>query len=99
MKSISEIRNDVRRIAQGNVQLPLMDILDHLENMGACDCMNAHEEALDALEADKEPEVVHGPDEMQTPDVVEESEEDLELETLEVENDYVQQNLEEEETE
>ena len=72
----NKLRNDITRIAQGNIQEVLNPILDRIE---------ALEEAMDAKSA--------------APEVVQEPEVDLETETLEVENDYVQQNLEDEECE
>jgi hypothetical protein len=83
------IRQDITRIAQANIQVVLVAMLDKIE---------ALEEALDAQES--APMVVHGPEVVERLNkVIAEDNTKLEEETLEVENDYVQQNLEEEETE
>ena len=78
---LAKIRDEIRAIPKETIQKPLMSILELLEIMGAKEAIQDHEDALRMSAA------FHGPDEMQL------SDEDLELETLEVENDYVQQNL------
>ena len=79
----NKLRNDITKIAQGNIQEVLMPILDRIE---------ALEESLDAMRS--EPEIVNGPDVTEFSET-----EVLENETLEVENDLVQQNVEDEECE
>ena len=78
-----ELFGKITRIAQGNIQEVVKPMLKRII---------ALEEAMDAKstapEVVQEPENYHGPSDMQ-----------LIQETLEGENDYVQQNLKEEEVE
>ena len=80
---MDNLRSDISRIAQGNIQEVLNPMLDRIE---------AIEESLDAMRS--EPEIVNEPDVTEFSE-----NEVLENETLEVENDYVQQNVEDEECE
>jgi ABC-type dipeptide/oligopeptide/nickel transport system ATPase subunit len=73
----NKLRNDITKIAQGNIQEVLQPMLDRIE---------ALEEAMDAKFA--APEVV------QMPEIERQNLNYLKEQTLEVENEYVRQNLE-----
>jgi len=81
----NKLRNDITRIAQGNIQEVLNPILDRIE---------ALEEAMDAKFA--APEVVQEPE---VSEIQRQHNNLLKEETLEGENDYVIRNLEDEECE
>ena len=47
---LGKLRNEIKAIAQYNVQIPLKTIADILEIMGAQEAIDTHEAALDAKE-------------------------------------------------
>jgi hypothetical protein len=92
---INQMRGQIGAIAQGNIQNALNNILDLLEIMGV-------EVAIADYEANQKMRKVINQGVDENPMGFEDriagvTETKLELETLEGENDYVQQNLKEEE--
>jgi hypothetical protein len=95
---LAKLREEIRALPQANVQAVLQKMVDIMEIGGLGHCLETHDKIMGEMQPTVEDDVAVLLHQTRPCNLEEEEEEDntaaLELETLEVENDYVQQNLE-----